>query len=78
MLSLTEIEKAVDGLTAEQKRELHRYLEKSLQAPTSARPVGNGHSVLDIATIQLGCILQLLGPDDDLLGEMLEGNQWQN
>ncbi len=33
------------------------------------------HSVLDIATLGLGSILRPLTPDDDLLGEMLEGRQ---
>jgi hypothetical protein len=31
------------------------------------------HSVLDIATVALGSVLRPLTPDDDLLGEMLEG-----
>jgi len=31
-----------------------------------------GHSVLDIPPVSLGCVLRPLGPDDDLLAEMLE------
>jgi hypothetical protein len=31
------------------------------------------HSILDIPAVSLGGILQPLTPDDDLLGEMLEG-----
>ena len=31
------------------------------------------HGVLDIATVSLGSVLRPLTPDDDLLGEMLEG-----
>jgi hypothetical protein len=31
------------------------------------------HSVLDISPISLGPVLRMLTPDDDLLGEMLEG-----
>jgi hypothetical protein len=31
------------------------------------------HSVLDISTVALGSVLRPLTPDDDLLGEMLEG-----
>jgi hypothetical protein len=63
---------AVGGLTVEQKRELHRYLEESLQSPTSARPEENGHSVLDIAAVHLGPIPKPFAPEDDLLDEMLE------
>jgi len=70
MRTLDEIERAVDGLTDQQKRELHRYLEDSLQSPASAK---NGHSVLDIPAVHLGAILQPPGPGDDVLGEMLEG-----
>ena len=70
MLSLTEIERAVDGLTAEQKRELHRYLQEALESPKSARPAANGHSVLDIAAIQLGSVLHPLSLDDDVLGDI--------
>jgi predicted DNA-binding antitoxin AbrB/MazE fold protein len=32
-----------------------------------------GHSVLDIRPVSLGKVLSPLSPDDDLLGEMLEG-----
>lgn len=74
-LSLHEIEKAVDNLTAEQKRELHRYLQESLDLAMSARAAANGHSILDIAAIDLGSILEPPHRDDDLLGEMLEGRQ---
>ena len=31
------------------------------------------HSILDIRPISLGQVLRPLAPDDDLLGEMLEG-----
>jgi hypothetical protein len=74
-LSLHEIEKAVDSLTADQKRELHRYLEESLDISISASGGANGHSVLDIAAIHLGSTLRPPNGDDDLLGEMLEGRQ---
>ena len=32
-----------------------------------------GHSVLDIPPVSIGKMLRPLGPDDDLLEEMLEG-----
>jgi hypothetical protein len=31
------------------------------------------HSILDIPAVSLGSVLRPLTPDDDLLGEMLEG-----
>ena len=71
MLSLTEIEKAVDGLTADEKRELYRYLQETLQDGVSAGPVGRSHSVLGIRAVQLGSVLSAPG-SDGLLGEMLE------
>jgi hypothetical protein len=33
------------------------------------------HSVLDIAPVSLGSVVSTQSPDDDLLGEMLEGRQ---
>lgn len=36
---------------------------------TTERP---GHSVLDIPTFSVGRILKPFGPDDDILGEMLD------
>ena len=42
--------------------------------PPDPRMEGSqSHSVLDIATVSLGSVLRPLTPDDDLLGEMLEG-----
>lgn len=32
-----------------------------------------GHSILDVPTFSVGEILKPLSPDDDILGEMLEG-----
>ncbi len=75
MLTLPEIEKAVDLLTAQQKRELHRYLQDSLQDGEKAQTPTSGHSILDIATARLGRILPHANGDDDLLGEMLEERQ---
>lgn len=75
MRSLTEIERAVDGLTRDEKRELHRYLEDALQLQPPERPADRAHSVLQIPAVHLGSILQLPTGDDDLLGEMLEGRK---
>lgn len=33
----------------------------------------DGHSILDIPPVSMGKMLRPLGPDDDLLEEMLEG-----
>ncbi len=41
-------------------------------SPVTAQPARK-HSVLDIPPLNVGSILRPLGPDDDLLGEMLEG-----
>jgi hypothetical protein len=38
MLTLTEIEDAVDRLTADEKRELHRYLQETLHKCSVAQP----------------------------------------
>ena len=70
MLSLPEIEKAVDSLTTDQKRELHRYLEDVLRG-RSVDP-SRRHSVLDIPPVRLGAILRPFANGDDLLAEMLE------
>ncbi|MBI3861526.1 MAG: hypothetical protein HY290_06495 [Planctomycetia bacterium] len=71
MLNLNEIEKAVDGLTADEKRELHRYVEESIQESVVTRLPTRSHSVLDIAPVQLGRVLQAPTANDDILGEML-------
>jgi hypothetical protein len=40
----------------------------------AASPAGTQpHSILDIAPVSLGVMLRPLTPEDDLLGEMLEG-----
>jgi len=75
MLSLNEIERAVDDLTRDEKRELHRYLEDALQRQPPERSAGGGHSVLQIPAVHVGAVLRLASADDDLLGEMLEGRK---
>jgi hypothetical protein len=42
-------------------------------APAPRMEGSQSHSVLDIATVNLGSVLRPLASDDDLLGEMLEG-----
>ena len=43
-------------------------------SPTAQPHVGaQPHSVLDIAPVSVGQVLRHFTPDDDLLGEMLEG-----
>ena len=71
MTTLTEIESAVEKLSSEQKRRLYRFLEGQLENEAEAGPLRR--SVLDIAPVQLGSILRPFASEDDLLGEMLEG-----
>ena len=42
-----------------------------VHVPSSANE--KGHSILDIPPVSMGKMLRPLGPDDDLLEEMLEG-----
>jgi hypothetical protein len=75
MLSLTEIEKAVEHLTADEKRELHRFLQETMQNGVGPEPAGRSHSILDISAVRLGSVLPASNSNADLLGEMLEGRQ---
>ena len=45
-------------------------LEVTVHVPSP--PNEKGHSVLDIPPVSMGKMLRPLGPDDDLLEEMLE------
>lgn len=72
MRSLIEIEEAINRLTPEERRALRRHLQES-PLPEAALKTANGrHSILDIATVQLGDVLQPLPGDNDLLEEMLD------
>ena len=75
MPSLAELETAADALPAQEKRESVRFLLSRLgeQQSNAASAQPASHSVLDIEPLSIGEILRPLGPDDDLLGEMLEG-----
>ena len=42
-------------------------------APALPSLPGPQHSILDIPVVGLGTVLRPLSPDDDLLGEMLDG-----
>jgi hypothetical protein len=50
-------------------------LAHGVAPPSSGMEGSRPHSVLDIATLGLGSVLRPFTPDDDLLGEMLEGRQ---
>lgn len=81
MLSLAEIEAAADALAPEQQRELWSHLAARLGGMAPPSPGGtsngkNGHSVLDIPTVNLGKNLRPFSADDDLLEEMLEGRHF--
>jgi hypothetical protein len=42
---------------------------------TANAPSAERHSLLDIPPVSMGKMLRALGPDDDLLEEMLEGRK---
>ncbi len=46
----------------------HEKVQVTVEGPAAAR-----HSILDIRPVSLGQVLRPPLPDDDLLGEMLEG-----
>ena len=75
MHDLTALETAADALPPQEKRELVQFLVKRLreEGVDTAGLHMPSHSVLDIEPVSVGAILQPLGGDDDLLGEMLEG-----
>jgi hypothetical protein len=71
MATLTEIEAAAAKLPPDEQRNLLDRLAarvgKLASAPSSRK------SILDIAPVSLGGIVDRAGADDDILGEMLEG-----
>ena len=74
MNTLDEIEDAVDKLPPTQQEELLLFLNaringRAIRIPNAARA---GRSVLEIAPVSVGEVLQPLSTEDDLLGEMLE------
>ena len=73
MSTLAEIERAADALPLDEQESLLMWLSER----TRNRRLNNAspHSVLDIAPVSLGRVIRPLGPDDDLLGEMLEERQ---
>ncbi|MGA2620527.1 MAG: hypothetical protein ABSF26_23140 [Thermoguttaceae bacterium] len=77
MHDLTELETAADALPDHEKRELVQFLLSRLhgeEIDLNHARLPN-HSLLDIEPVSVGALLQPLGRDDDLLGEMLEGQQ---
>ncbi len=82
MSTLAEIEAAVESLPLSQQEALFTFLVARLGRAENRGPQQSlrnshqpGHSVLDIPTARLGRVLRPLSPDDDLLGEMLEGRR---
>jgi hypothetical protein len=69
MSTLAEIEAAVPKLNAQELAELERFVHVELRKVTTLKV----HSVLDIPAVSVGRIIQPFSPEDDLLGEMLEG-----
>jgi hypothetical protein len=68
MTTLAEIEAAARELPRDEQKQLLNWLAEQMQKGPTAAP----HSVLDIAPVSLGKIIQLPQPEDDLLDEMLE------
>ena len=80
MNTLAEIETAVSIPPPPVQEELFAFLAARLgragrvqPLSESHGPVVTGHSIVDIAPAQVGRGLRPFSPDDDLLGEMLEG-----
>ena len=73
MSTLTEIERATADLPLQQQERLFEWLAGRLQRQLAGTPIG--HSVVDIARVSLGRVLQNLGSGDDLLEEMLEDHR---
>jgi hypothetical protein len=73
MSTLTEIERAAEALPQEQQEHLFEWLAGRMRRRRldGASP----HSVLDIPPVSLGRVIRPLNPEDDLLGEMLEGRR---
>jgi hypothetical protein len=66
--TLAEIETAVPGLGLRELSQLEHLVRSTrLQRERQSRP-----SALDLPPLSLGTVLQPLGPDDDLLGEMMD------
>ena len=77
MHDLAELETAADALPTREKRELLQFLlsrlhEEGIDTTDLHLP---SHSVLDIKPVSVGALLEPLGREDDLLGEMLEGRR---
>jgi hypothetical protein len=70
MSSLAEIERAAEALPLEQQESLFKWPSGRLRN-RSLESISR-HSLLDIAPVSLGGVIRPLGPNDDLLGEMLE------
>ncbi|HQX48393.1 MAG TPA: hypothetical protein PLY87_31335 [Planctomycetaceae bacterium] len=75
MTTLDEIENAVSTLPKQQKYELFQFLARQLDADATQNLERTSHSVLDIAPIRLGSLLESIDQDDDVLGQMLESEE---
>ena len=68
MSTLVEIESAVPGLGLSDLSRLEQLIRSiRLKRERQSRP-----SALDLPPLQLGTVLEPLGPDDDLLEEMMD------
>ena len=60
-------------IVLDQDVQLPDGLEVSVFVPLAANQ--GGHSILDVPPVSMGKMMRPLGPDDDLLEEMLEGRR---
>ena len=71
MSTLMEIEAAAAKLPQDQQRNLLEWLAARVGDPISTSSLR--HSVLDVAPVSLGSVIDLGTANDDILDEMLEG-----
>ncbi len=71
MSTLLEVEAVVPQFSVEELAELEKFVHTTRRQKEQATK----HSLLDLPRFSVGSILRPVSPDDDLLGEMLEGRR---
>ena len=76
MTTLIEIEKAAAALPKEEQKILLTRLLKQVHGQNEKKDEKDTRpSIRDIQPVSVGKILRPFSPDDDILGEMLEGRR---
>lgn len=71
MSTLIEVEAVVPQFSVKELAELEKFVQTTRrQKEQATKP-----SLLDLPSFSAGRVLRPLSPDDDLLGEMLEGRK---